>query len=233
MDEYLTGRENIEMIARLYHMKRSEIKGRAQELLTRFDLEDAGDRTVKTYSGGMKRRLDLAMSLVANPPILFLDEPTTGLDPRSRLTLWEMVRKLAEDGTTILLTTQYMEEAEYLADNVIVLDNGTIIAEGTVNQLKNKAGDARVEITMRSDRDTEKAKELIGSDVRHNKATGLLTVPAKKGTDTLQDIITSLEKAQLKIDTIGLRKPTLDDVFLALTGHKAEDAEKLADKGAK
>lgn len=222
VDEYLTGRENIEMIAKLYHMKKTDVKPRAQHLLERFDLLSAADKPARTYSGGMKRRLDLAMSLVAEPPILFLDEPTTGLDPRSRLGLWQLVRDLASEGTSILLTTQYMEEAEYLADNVIVLDHGTIIAEGTVNQLKTKAGKERIEITMKTAKDTAKALELLGPDAIHTAATGLLTIPAKKGTESLRETIKQLEKAQLKIDTVGLRKPTLDDVFLALTGHKAE-----------
>lgn len=223
VDEYLTGRENIEMIARLYHLERSEIKPRAQELLKKFDLVDAGDRAVRTYSGGMKRRLDLAMSLVARPPILFLDEPTTGLDPRSRLTVWEFVQQLADEGMSILLTTQYMEEAEYLANNVIVLDHGIIIAEGTVNQLKSKAGAERVEITMNSKKDTDKAMDVLSSSASYNKANDLISFPAKDGTKTLRETIKLLESKKLKIDTVGLRKPTLDDVFLALTGHAAKD----------
>ncbi len=223
VDEYLTGRENIEMIAKLYHMDRSKIAGKTQELLEKFDLTDAGDKPARTYSGGMKRRLDLAMSLVSSPPILFLDEPTTGLDPRSRLTLWELVQSLADEGMSILLTTQYMEEAEYLANNVIVLDRGTIIAEGTVNQLKSKAGAERIEITLESPKDIATARKLLGRGARHNKATDLITVPAKNGTTSLRETIKKLEAKNITIDTIGLRKPTLDDVFLALTGHKAED----------
>ncbi len=226
VDEYLTGRENIEMIARLYHMDKQMAKSRAAELLDKFDLVEAGDRPARTYSGGMKRRLDLAMSLVAKPPILFLDEPTTGLDPRSRLSLWEFVQQLADEGTTILLTTQYMEEAEYLANNVIVLDHGTIIAEGTVNELKSRAGSERIEITMKSSKDTSKALKLFGKTARHNKATDLITLPAKNGTESLRETVKDLEKDGLKIDTVGLRKPTLDDVFLALTGHKAEEESK-------
>lgn len=222
VDEYLSGRENIEMIARLYHMDTSIIAERATALLEKFDLVNAADRPARTYSGGMKRRLDLAMSLVAEPPILFLDEPTTGLDPRSRLTLWEMVQKLANDGMTILLTTQYMEEAEYLADNVIVLDQGTIIAEGTVNQLKSKAGAERVEITMSSKKDTDGAMDILGESASYNKANDLISFPASDGTKTLRETIKLLESKGFQIDTIGLRKPTLDDVFLALTGHTTE-----------
>lgn len=232
IDEYLTGRENIEMVAKLYHMERNLIKPRAQELLDKFDLLDAADRPARTYSGGMKRRLDLAMSLVANPPVLFLDEPTTGLDPRSRLTLWNMVQKLADEGVSILLTTQYMEEAEYLADNVIVIDHGTIIAEGTVNQLKSKAGAERIELTMKTAKDTKNALELLPM-ARHAKATDMLTLPAKKGTKSLHETIRLLEDNKLKIDTVGLRKPTLDDVFLALTGHKAEETVNSENGGKK
>jgi ABC-2 type transport system ATP-binding protein len=223
VDEYLTGRENIEMIAKLYHMERSKIAPKAQQLLEKFDLIEAGDRPARTYSGGMKRRLDLAMSLVASPPILFLDEPTTGLDPRSRLTLWELVQELADEGVSILLTTQYMEEAEYLANNVIVLDQGAIIAEGTVNQLKSKAGSERIEITLESPNDVPTALKILGKTATHNKATDLITVPAKKGTESLRETIKKLEAKNISIDTVGLRKPTLDDVFLALTGHVAED----------
>ena len=226
VDEYLTGRENIEMIAKLYHMERSQIKPKAQELLEKFDLVDAGDRPARTYSGGMRRRLDLAMSLVFSPPILFLDEPTTGLDPRSRLALWEMVRQLADEGMSILLTTQYMEEAEYLANNVIVLDQGTIIAEGTVNELKAKAGAERIEVTMTNNDDIETARKALGRSARVNRATGLITMPAKDGTKSLRESIKTLEAKKLSIDTVGLRRPTLDDVFLALTGHKAEDDKK-------
>ncbi len=231
VDEYLTGRENIAMIAKLYHMKRSKIPKKASELLKRFDLVEAGDKPVRTYSGGMKRRLDLAMSLVAEPPVLFLDEPTTGLDPRSRLALWDFVRSLADEGMSILLTTQYMEEAEYLADNVVVLDQGKIIAEGTVNQLKSKAGKERIEVTL-NDRDDEKAAlKILGRTAQVNKATGLITTPAKSSTTSLREAIKKLDAANIKIDTVGLRKPTLDDVFLALTGHKAEDTQKK--KGGK
>ncbi len=236
VDEYLTGRENIEMIGKLYHMDRSKVAPRAQELLKKFDLVDAADRAARTYSGGMKRRLDLAMSLVASPPILFLDEPTTGLDPRSRLTLWEMVKELAHDGVSILLTTQYMEEAEYLANNVIVIDHGTVIAEGTVNELKAKAGAQRLEIGLKHDGDIAKAQTILkGSSV--NETTQTLTLPAKQGVKSLSEVLAKLEAANIAVDTAGVRRPTLDDVFLALTGHAAEEeqaeAQKSAQKGKK
>jgi ABC-2 type transport system ATP-binding protein len=217
VDEYLTGRENIELVGQLYHLGRTETKRRAQELLKQFDLLDAADRPAKTYSGGMKRRLDLAMSLVANPPILFLDEPTTGLDPRSRNGLWQLIDRLAKDGTTILLTTQYMEEAEYLADNVVVIDHGKVIAEGTVNQLKAKAGAERVEIVLKSTGDVAKAAKIFPkADI--NTETNTLTLPAR-GVKTLSESLTELSNANVGVDTAALRRPTLDEVFLALTGH--------------
>jgi ABC-2 type transport system ATP-binding protein len=226
VDEYLTGRENIHMIGRLYHMNERDISPRVIELLEKFDLVDAADRPARTYSGGMKRRLDLAMSLVASPSVLFLDEPTTGLDPRSRLTLWMMIKQLAKDGTSILLTTQYMEEAEYLADNVIVLDHGMIIAEGTVNELKSKAGSEQIEITLKKQSQVATAlKVLRDSKVSDGDDTSL-QLPAKNGLSDLKKSIDLLEKAKITIDTAALRRPTLDDVFLALTGHAAEDHTK-------
>ncbi len=225
VDEYLTGRENIEMIGRLYHLDRQYVKKHAAELLSRFDLVEAADRPAKTYSGGMKRRLDLAMSLVAKPPVLFLDEPTTGLDPRSRLALWQMIEELAKEGVTILLTTQYMEEAEYLADNVIVIDHGQVIAEGTVNQLKAKAGAERIEAVFITAADLKRAMPRIGKDAEVDKQTNTVTIPAKKGISSLKEFIASMEKVKAKIDTASLRRPTLDEVFLALTGHDTGDNE--------
>ncbi|MDQ3093738.1 MAG: ATP-binding cassette domain-containing protein [bacterium] len=225
VDEYLTGRENVELIGRLYHLEFNEVKERAQLLLEKLDLLDAAERPAKTYSGGMKRRLDLAMSLVAEPPILFLDEPTTGLDPRSRLGLWEMIAELAKSGTTILLTTQYMEEAEYLANNVIVIDQGKVIAEGTVNQLKAKVGGEQVEVVLSDNVSLRKAKKIIGDHASVNETTNTITVSAKEGVKSLTKVLSSLEKAKIKIETASLRRPTLDDVFLALTGHNTEDSE--------
>lgn len=225
VDEYLTGRENIKMIGQLYHMKASEIDARVSDLLSKFDLVDAADRAARTYSGGMKRRLDLAMSLVASPPIIFLDEPTTGLDPRSRLALWEMIKQLAKDGTTILLTTQYMEEADYLADNVIVIDHGTVIAEGTVNELKAKAGAEQVEIGLKNAADATKARKLLGDKAIIDKNGTVVTLPADNGVQTLTHAISHLQSARIAIDTAALRRPTLDDVFLALTGHDTTEAD--------
>ncbi len=232
VDEYLTGRENIEMIGKLYHMKNDTIAPRAQELLERFDLIEAGDRVAKTYSGGMKRRLDLAMSLVASPSVLFLDEPTTGLDPRSRLGLWEMIKDLAKNGTTILLTTQYMEEADFLANNIMVIDHGVVIAEGTSAQLKAKAGSDKVVITFKTDTDFKKAQKIISGTA--DPENYQLSLPAKNGVDSLQDALAQLKKGGITPDTASLSRPTLDDVFIALTGHAAEEPKtEHPKKGAK
>jgi ABC-2 type transport system ATP-binding protein len=225
VDEYLTGRENIKLIGQLYHMKYSTIDALVTSLLSKFDLVDAADRPAKTYSGGMKRRLDLAMSLVASPSILFLDEPTTGLDPRSRLALWKMIEQLAKDGTTILLTTQYMEEAEYLADDVIVIDHGTVIAKGTVNELKAQAGSEQVEITLKDPTDVANALKLIDGSVRAENDNNSIRLPAKLGANTLKNVLEQLESKKIAIDAAALRRPTLDDVFLALTGHDTSDTQ--------
>lgn len=230
VDEYLTGRENIKMIGLLYHLNPKTINERVGKLLKQFDLEDAADRPAKTYSGGMKRRLDLAMSLVASPPVLFLDEPTTGLDPRSRLSLWQMIKQLAKDGTTILLTTQYMEEAEYLSDNVIVINHGKVIAEGTVNQLKTKAGAEQVEITLKKKADIEKALDILKNATVSSEDSETITLVAKQGVKNLKAAIEALEAAKISISAAALRRPTLDDVFLALTGHTTEHSEKKGDK---
>jgi ABC-2 type transport system ATP-binding protein len=234
VDEYLTGRENVEMIGKLYHMKPADIAPRASALIEQFDLVDAADRPARTYSGGMKRRLDLAMSLVASPAVLFLDEPTTGLDPRSRLALWRMIKDLAKNGTSILLTTQYMEEAEYLADNVIVLDHGRIIAEGTVNELKAKAGSQQIELSFRHEKELLAAQKLLKDSTVAENGNNELHLPAKDGTASLKTVLQTLEKAGINVDTASVRRPTLDDVFLALTGHTAEfEEEKPAKKGKK
>lgn len=223
VDEYLTGRENVEMIGKLYHLPLSKIKKRAAELIEKFDLVDAADRPARTYSGGMKRRLDLAMSLVADPPVLFLDEPTTGLDPRSRLTLWNMIKELASAGTTVLLTTQYMEEADFLANNIIVIDHGTVIAEGSPAELKAKAGADTVEVTFTKASEMQKAQNLLKGTVDEENLS--LSVPSSKGVSSLREVLEKLEKAKIKVDTASLRRPTLDDVFLALTGHEATEKE--------
>lgn len=225
IDGYLTGRENIKLIGQLYHLEPSTIDGKVDELLKKLDLVDAADRAAKNYSGGMKRRLDLAMSLVATPPVIFLDEPTTGLDPRSRQSLWRMIKDLANDGTTILLTTQYMEEAEYLSDNVIVLDHGEIIAEGTVNQLREQAGSQQVEITVKNVKDVSKTQNLFPDSTLSEDGNNTITFPAKDGVKSLQAALEKLGKAGVTLNAAGLRRPTLDDVFLALTGHVAEEAE--------
>jgi ABC-2 type transport system ATP-binding protein len=225
VDEYLTGKENIEIIGKLYHMQADVIKARTAELLEKLDLVEAANRPAKTYSGGMKRRLDLAMSLVAAPPIIFLDEPTTGLDPRSRQDLWRMIKQLAKDGTTILLTTQYMEEAEYLADNVIVIDHGKVIAEGTVNELKSKVGAEQVEIVLKKASDAKKTMQLLGNKAKYVEDTLTVNLPADKGVATLRSTLEQLGTAKIDVDTASLRRPTLDDVFLALTGHDTTENE--------
>lgn len=225
VDEYLTGRENIKLIGQLYHLPSKGLDDKVSGLLEQFDLVEAADRPARTYSGGMKRRLDLAMSLVASPPIIFLDEPTTGLDPRSRLTLWQMIKELAKNGKTILLTTQYMEEAEYLADNVIVIDHGKVIAEGTTKQLKSLVGAEQVEIFFTNKAMRSKAEKVLKGSVPQEGNDEGLNMPAPRGSKTLQEALEILEKNRIKVDTASLRRPTLDDVFLALTGHDTSEKE--------
>mgnify|MGYP001462462273 CR=1 FL=1 len=221
VDEYLTGEENIQLIGRLYRLSKADTKRRTAELLKQFDLVKASKRKVSTYSGGMRRRLDLAMSLVAAPPIIFLDEPTTGLDPRSRLALWHMIEQLVAGGTTILLTTQYMEEADHLADQVVVIDHGKVIAKGTPDQLKSKVGSSRVEVIINKDDDFAKAKKAIGGRVTADPENRLISVATKDGVKTLRSVLGALEKAKVDVESVSLKDPTLDDVFLKLTGHKA------------
>jgi ABC-2 type transport system ATP-binding protein len=233
VDEYLTGFENLDMIGRLYHLGRKPSRDRARELLAQFRLEDAGDRMAKTYSGGMRRRLDLAGALVADPPVLFLDEPTTGLDPRGRTDMWEVIQTLVAGGTSLLLTTQYLEEADVLADNIVVIDHGKVIAEGTADQLKAQVGGERLEITVADASQLAAAGELleplgVGKAVldahRHS-----LVMPVSGGALVLTDALRRLDAAHIVLDDVGLRRPTLDDVFLSLTGHAAEDAN-VADR---
>ncbi len=225
VDESLTGRENLEMVGRLYHLSKQAARQRADELLRQFDLEDAGDRTLKTYSGGMRRRLDLAASLIIRPQVLFLDEPTTGLDPRSRFGLWHVIRELVNDGTTVLLTTQYLEEADQLAHKIFVIDHGQIIAEGTPNELKNQAGGNVLEIHIADHEALEHAADVIaqfGSEApRINSDTAVITMPVAGGASILVDAVRELDAARIKILDVIMRRPSLDDVFMALTGHSA------------
>ncbi|MET0910342.1 MAG: ATP-binding cassette domain-containing protein [Ilumatobacteraceae bacterium] len=227
VDENLTGFENLDMVGRLYHLGASNSRVRARELLEQFDLADAGDRPAKTYSGGMRRRLDLAGALVARPPVLFLDEPTTGLDPRSRSDLWTVIGELVHGGTTLLLTTQYLEEAERLADNILVIDRGTSIAEGTADELKAKVGGERLELVASSDADVETILSTI-TDVGSERPVvdgRRICLPVATGPKALMEAVRRLDENDIELHDVGLRRPTLDDVFLALTGHGAEDSE--------
>jgi len=233
VDEYLTGAENLEMVGRLYRLAKRDARQRAGELLERFELTDAANRPAKTYSGGMRRRLDIAASLIARPRVLFLDEPTTGLDPRSRLGMWEFIADLVHDGTTILLTTQYLEEADRLADRMVVIDKGQVIARGTADELKSQVGGERLELTVRSVEQLESVTEVLRSlahgEVHADQQTRRLSVPVTGGTDTLAEALRRLATVDADVLDIGLRRPDLDDVFLTLTGHSAEDAEPSGD----
>jgi ABC-2 type transport system ATP-binding protein len=224
VDEHLTGFENLDMIGRLYHLGNKRSRERARELLDRFSLAEAADRTVGTYSGGMRRRLDLAGALVAEAPVLFLDEPTTGLDPRSRTELWAVIRELVDRGSTLLLTTQYMEEAEQLADDIVVIDHGREIAHGTADELKTMVGGERIEVSLEADASMEDAQRVLARfsiDGLHIEDRSV-TAPISGGAQTLTDVLRSLDSAGVRLRDVGLRRPTLDDVFLALTGHMAE-----------
>jgi ABC-2 type transport system ATP-binding protein len=233
VDEYLTGRENLQMVGQLYQMKAKAAKARAAELLERFNLTDAADRPAKTYSGGMRRRLDLAAALVVSPPVMFMDEPTTGLDPRNRQALWEVIKELVSGGTTLLLTTQYLEEADHLAHDICVVDHGRVIARGTADQLKAQTGGERVEVVVHEPEEITPAGEVLRGfgkgEVTAETHTRKLTVPVTGGAKLLAEIIRELDTRGIAIDDIGLRRPTLDDVFISLTGHAAEDA--TADNG--
>ncbi|MGW7488571.1 ATP-binding cassette domain-containing protein [Streptomyces sp. NPDC054786] len=229
VDEYLTGRENLIMVGQLYQMSGRDAKRRAAELLERFHLGDAADRTAKTYSGGMRRRLDLAAALVVSPPVMFMDEPTTGLDPRNRQGLWDVIQELVAGGTTLLLTTQYLEEADRLAHDICVVDHGKVIARGTSDQLKARTGGERVEVVVHAPEHLTIADEILrgfgkgeGTVEPHIRK---LTVPVTGGAKLLAEVIRELDARGVEIDDIGLRRPTLDDVFISLTGHAAEAAE--------
>ncbi|MEU4394798.1 ATP-binding cassette domain-containing protein [Kribbella sp. NPDC023855] len=238
VDELLTGRENLWMFGRLYRLNSAQAKQRADELLEIFDLTDAADRILKTYSGGMRRRLDLAGSLIAHPKVLFLDEPTTGLDPRSRLDLWKIIRDRVSEGVTILLTTQYLEEADELADTIAVVDHGSVIARGTADELKAKVGGERIELVVSEPDETYRALELLTAalEITDPDATTLeqhskrVTMPAPGGSDALVTVIRTLDGAGIRIADIGLRRPTLDDVFLSLTGHVTDNPDTATDE---
>jgi ABC-2 type transport system ATP-binding protein len=232
VDEYLTGRENLELFGRLFHLSKFDAAKRADELLDRFDLSDAADRGIKGYSGGMRRRLDLAASLIGRPNVLFLDEPTTGLDPRSRQGMWEVIEDLIAEGTTVLLTTQYLEEADQLANRIVVLDHGNVIAKGTSNELKSQVGGDRIEIVVESAGDVTKAAGLIqefgSAPAITEDLTKTILLPVAGGSTAIVNIVRKLDENKISIADIALRRPTLDDVFLSLTGHATENTEEVS-----
>jgi ABC-2 type transport system ATP-binding protein len=230
IQEELTGRENLEIVGRLYHLPKATCRERAEMLLARFDLADAADRSAKTYSGGMQRRLDLAASLVAEPAVLFLDEPTTGLDPRSRTGMWDVIRELVAGGTTLLLTTQYLDEADELADEIVVIDHGLVIAAGTSEELKDRVGGDVVEFTVPDrGRLTDAARavsDITESEPSLQAQTGEVSIRAgHDGSEVLVQVVRNLDAAGIEVRGLALRRPSLDDVFLAITGHAAEEDE--------
>ena len=233
VDEYLTGRENLQLFGQLFHLSKKQASERADELLQRFDLADAADRGIKGYSGGMRRRLDLAASLIGQPEVLFLDEPTTGLDPRSRLGMWEVIESLVAGGTTVLLTTQYLEEADQLASRSVVLDHGSVIAQGTSDELKSQVGGDRVELVVESPDQTESAKQALATiasgEINLNAQEHKVIVQTSGGSRAVVEAVRLLDEAKIAIADISLRRPTLDDVFLSLTGRVAED--EVSDSG--
>jgi ABC-2 type transport system ATP-binding protein len=232
VDEHLTGRENLDMVGRLYHLGAKHARARAAELLDQFDLSDAADRVAKTYSGGMRRRLDLAASLVARPQVLFLDEPTTGLDPRSRLGMWDIIRELVREGATLLLTTQYLEEADALANEIAIMDSGKVIAQGTANELKAQVGGERVELILADRSEVPKAvaalTSLATAEPVVDEDTHMVTVQVEGGTRALADVVRELDTAGVEAQDLAFRRPTLDEVFLSLTGHVAEEESQLS-----
>ena len=229
VDENLTGRENLWMFGRLYQLSSAEARSRAVDLLDQFELADAADRVVKTYSGGMRRRLDLASALIGRPSVLFMDEPTTGLDPRSRLGMWDVIRRLVREGATLLLTTQYLEEADELADTIAVVDHGKIIARGTADELKRQVGGERIDVVVRNAEAIPRVSEMMAAldttmpHVTLDQHTRRVSIATNSGADCLLTLVRQLAEERIDIDDIGLHRPTLDDVFLTLTGHAAEE----------
>ena len=231
VDETLTGYENLKMVGQLYHLPGTEAKRRASALLERFDLGEAAGRLVKTYSGGMLRRLDLAASLIVSPPIIFLDEPTTGLDPRGRLAMWEVIRDLVAEGMTVFITTQYLDEADQLAHHIVVIDHGRVIARGTADELKTQIGGERLELTLAPGSDLQAALEALrphsSGDMQIDRERRHLIVPVTRGAQQLATIVRDLDAAGIALDDLALRRPTLDDVFLSLTGRAATQADQF------
>jgi ABC-2 type transport system ATP-binding protein len=223
VDELLTGRENLVMMGRLYRLTKASAVERSIELLEEFDLVDAADRKTSTYSGGMRRRLDLAVSLIATPPIIFLDEPTTGLDPRSRLVMWDIIKNLMQQGTTILLTTQYLEEADQLADKIILINDGRVAAEGTAKELKAKIGNDRLMLSFDTANHLAKASSLLGHyDPAEDSENLQLSLGIKSNGSDVRAILDKLEKSKISVVSMDIHKPTLDDVFLSLTEREVE-----------
>lgn len=223
VDDKLTGFANLVVIGQLYHLKKADAKKRATELLERFELSDAANRAAKTYSGGMRRRLDLAASLIITPPIIFLDEPTTGLDPHSRITMWKIIKEMLAEGTTILLTTQYLEEADQLADKIAVIDHGVVIAEGTADELKNKVGGERLDLKVTGQSDYEKTIAVFGDAIiLKNPEERTLSFSMEKGVRELKTLLEKMEASGIAVESVVTHRPTLDDVFLTLTGHQAD-----------